>query len=141
MIDLFKKKRLDGIAFGVKEDWSPVFPFSKNGLEEFPEVDSLFSDSLARNQGLGSVSFCSTEYGKIFSLCYERGSGMGRRTNYEAIYLALEEMKIYLKPNFRIAIPFELGCKKSGGSWKIVSAILSELFEESEQKLIICKKD
>ena len=141
LIELFEDKKIDGIAHGVNSNWASSSSTSKILFSQYPELLKSCNQSLLRAQGLGSVSFIKTKNGEIFNLCFEKIQGIGRKTNYEALYLSLEELKIYLKPGYRIAIPFDLGCKSSGGSWRIVISILSELFEESEIKLIICKND
>jgi hypothetical protein len=141
LIELFEEKKIDGIAHGVNSNWSGHSPTSKILLSQYPELLKSCHQSLLRAQGLGSVSFIKTKNGEIFNLCFEKIQGIGRKTNYEAFYLAFEELKIYLKPGYRIGIPFDLGCKTSGGSWNIILTMLIELFEESEIKLIICKND
>ena len=141
IIELFKEKSLDGIVNLVNSEWECNSSYSKRIVSEFPEVLGYCKDGANRGAGLGYTNYLDTKNGQIFNLSFERTISFGRRINYEALYSCLEELKIYLKPNYRIAIPYGLNCKFNGGSWKIVFSMLSELFEESDLRLIICKKD
>jgi len=38
-----------------------------------------------------------------------------------------------------LSLPYNMGCMLGGGSWKIVSAIIDEVFKDSPIDLYICR--
>lgn len=64
----------------------------------------------------------------------------GRKTNYEAIYVALESAAIdCLKNGIKsIAIPAFLASGLAGGSWLIIEAMIKEVFEGLPIEVYIC---
>lgn len=71
---------------------------------------------------------------------YVPGAGI-RQLNYEAFYTATESAhKDILSKNLKtVSVPYNIGCDRAGGSWTVVNAILTDIFEKSPVKLKICK--
>ena len=40
-----------------------------------------------------------------------------------------------------LGLPFNMGCVLGGGSWKIVEAIIADVFSDSKLPLYICQYD
>ncbi len=61
---------------------------------------------------------------------FDYGYDGKRYTNYEAIYRCLE--KVYLiakKKKFTVALPKNMGCDRGGASWKVIYAMIEEIFK------------
>lgn len=92
---------------------------------------------------LGDFSFAKTSDGKIIYNCYSQfkfGGGQ-KHTNYDAMVEALEKIKAHAKEKGvkRIGVPKNMGCVLGGGSWRIVSAILKDVFlDEKDLDVIVC---
>jgi O-acetyl-ADP-ribose deacetylase (regulator of RNase III) len=93
---------------------------------------------------LGTFSSVKTNDGKfVIYNCYSqyRYGREKRHTNYEAVYTGLSS----IEQNARelglttLSLPYNMGCMLGGGSWRIVSAIIDEVFKESPIDLYICR--
>ncbi len=93
---------------------------------------------------LGTFSSVKTNDGKfVIYNCYSqyRYGREQRHTNYEAVYTGLSS----IEQNARelglttLSLPYNMGCMLGGGSWKIVSAIIDEVFKDSPIDLYICR--
>jgi len=92
---------------------------------------------------LGKFSWADLPDGKRgYNLYSQFNLGMEKRqTNYEAMYKGLEAIKMHLTlaPIENVGVPFNMGCKLGGGSWRVVRAILDDIFEQGGINLYICK--
>ncbi len=65
-----------------------------------------------------------------------------RYTNYEAVYNGLSKVNSTFSrlehPFIVLAIPYKMGCNNAGGSWRVVSAMIYDIFEDSNLKVLIC---
>jgi O-acetyl-ADP-ribose deacetylase (regulator of RNase III) len=121
-----------GIALQIKEEYPLAF-----------EADT--EAAKAKKNNLGQFSVASLPNGKkIINIYAQNLFGMEKRQlDYEAFYIAFEELHRLLleaKEKGRIhvlGIPKNIGCFRAGGSWKIVMAMLEEIFLDSPIKLII----
>ncbi len=75
---------------------------------------------------------------------YDFGKSHKLFTNYGALSLGLWNIRKWIEKmgfeNQIIGIPFGLGCGKGGGNWAIVEKLISDVFEKSKIKILICKK-
>ena len=93
---------------------------------------------------LGTFSSVKTNDGKfVIYNCYSQFNygREKRQTNYEAMYTGL----VSIEQNARelglttLSLPYNMGCGLAGGSWRIVSAIIEEVFDDNDIDLFICK--
>lgn len=67
-----------------------------------------------------------------------------QKTDYDALRKAFTELKedyATIFPPINIAIPYKIGCGLAGGDWKVVDAMLQELFGEDENFILyICRR-
>lgn len=141
LLELFKNNKLDGIAHQTNIERVMGAGFAKSVARDFPEALQALQQTKGK---LGEVSSANTKHGVIFNATAQSIKGMGRKTNYEALYSSLEliEFQCYSrKKNFRLGTLHGIGCGLGGGSWKIVEAMLSQIFEESDVQLLICKQN
>lgn len=140
LLELFRQNKLDGIAHQTNIEKAMGKGIALKISQAFPEA----KNSLKMSSGsLGEVSYCQTPHGIIFNVSAQSLSGIGRKTNYEAFYRGMEEVSIMCsnRKGFRLGVPYMIGCGLGGGDWRIISAMLYALFEESSVNLIVCKKD
>lgn len=94
---------------------------------------------------LGHFSWTKTGDGKFHIYnCYSQYEyGRERRhTNYEAIFTGLTDIKAHAESHglTTLSLPHMMGCMLGGGSWRIVAAIIDEIFStDPEMVLYICK--
>lgn len=65
-----------------------------------------------------------------------------RYTSYDALVEGLSAINDGAKSKAKIpvlGVPYNIGCGFAGGSWKIVSGILHDIFDDSPVNLLICK--
>ena len=128
-----------GIALQIKEEYPLAY-----------EADTEAAKA-GKNQ-LGQFSVASLPNGKKIVNVYAQGDfGMDKRQlDYEAFYIAFEELhRLLLEAKEKgrthvLGIPKNIGCFRAGGSWRVVNAMLEEIFLDSPIKLVIVeyvKKD
>lgn len=63
-----------------------------------------------------------------------------RQTDYEAVYKGLSAIRDHaIECNvLRLGLPKNMGCVLGGGSWRVVRAIIDDIFETSPIELFIC---
>lgn|ERR1035437_1538462 len=81
--------------------------------------------------------FCFGLYGQ-----YNYGA-MARFTSYDAIDRGLRKIEAYASENYlsTLGLPKNMGCTRGGGSWRIVRAIIEDVFNGSPIELYICNYD
>ena len=89
---------------------------------------------------LGNCQITNTEYPTIFVANLFGQSDFGtyqRQTNYEAIYVALEKLKMRVK-NEEVTLAFPIGMSSGlgGGNWNIIYTMIVETFKDSNCTLI-----
>jgi O-acetyl-ADP-ribose deacetylase (regulator of RNase III) len=100
---------------------------------------------------LGTFSYAKVDglYGKktVINLYAMQGLGTHKRqTHYEAFYLGMEAIHNQVmdsKKDLVVGVPKFIGCGLAGGSWRVIQAMLEDIFEQSYVKLVIVewKKD
>lgn len=140
LIDLFKSGKIDGIAHQTNVERVMGKGLALTIASNFPEALTVLQESKGL---LGEVSSIQLDQGIIFNATAQSFHGIGRKTNYEAFYncfLLIELLCLKYKNDFILAVPYGIGCGLGGGSWKIIYAILEDIFGESPVTLLICKK-
>ena len=118
--------------------------FAKILREKYPEA---YETDLKTQKGckdkLGTYSCVKARDGiYIYNMYSQYRYGVEKRhTDYEAFFTALNsiEANLFDLDIKTAAIPYKIGCKLGGGSWRIVYAMIEEIFEKSPIKLLICK--
>lgn len=122
-----------GIAARIKEKYPEAY---EADVKHSPRGDE---------RKLGHFSLCRTKDGKqIYNLYGQYNYGYGKRyTNYEAVYTGLTAIKEHAIANNirRLGLPKNMGCRLAGGNWKIIEAMIDEIFECEEIDLYICNYD
>lgn len=92
---------------------------------------------------LGTFSSAVGRDGKIIYNLYGQFNfgNQKRQTHYEAFYRAMEliHTDVRSKNLTTASLPYNIGCGLAGGSWKIVNAIIEEVWLNSPVKLTICR--
>jgi hypothetical protein len=79
----------------------------------------------------------------ILNLVAQDGYGRGmRHLDYEAFYAGLADIHGTLKrfrwtPDPVVGMPYLIGCHRAGGSWKVVKAMIDDIFEASPIRCVI----
>lgn len=120
-----------GIAYAIKN----MFP------------EAYAADTTAYRNGrvnLGDISFCNIEQDngptlQIFNLYGQDLFGReSRKTNYEALYCALEKMKQNIV-NPVVGFPYKMGSDRGGGDFRIVERLIEVAFENYNNDVVIYK--
>lgn len=100
----------------------------------YPEVYEDYRWYLRNNKVLlGDIHYTKIGNDKyIFHLFCQNDYGTDKRyTNYEAMSLCLAEVaNISKERNYRVALPYGLGCGLGGGDWSIVRKIIDNAFRD-----------
>jgi hypothetical protein len=114
---------------------------------KYPEA--ALADREFKNKELGTFSFAKCADGKIVVNLYGQegigndGEPLNRNARYDAIFDALFKLKKAIearspeRKKLRLGIPKNLGCGLAGGAWRIVNAIIEEVFLDSEIEVSI----
>lgn len=121
-----------GIALQIKEEYPVAY-----------EADCEAAKQEKNKLGLFSVATLPNNK-KIVNLYAQNLFGMDKRQlDYEAFYIAMEELhRLLLLAHEKgrthvLGIPKNIGCFRAGGSWRVVYAMLEEIFLDSPIKLVI----
>ena len=114
--------------------------------ERYPEAYETDCKTIAGDRSkLGHFSWVKTNDGKFHIYnCYSqyRYGRESRHTNYEAIYTGLKDIKAHAESSGLkiLSLPEHMGCRLGGGSWRVVLAIIQDIFEnDNNTTLIICR--
>ena len=92
---------------------------------------------------LGTFTIAHAKDGKyIYNLYGQYNFGKQlRQTHYEGFYRAMESIyrDVLSKDLTTASVPYNIGCGLAGGSWRIVEAIIRDIWENSNVKLTICR--
>lgn len=113
--------------------------------KKFPaawEADCKFTEEFTPEEKLGKISVGEVGQGYVINLYGQQSWSMGaRQTDYEALYSALEAARDFLKEKglTSFGLPYKVGSNRGGGDWRIVSAIIEVVFENSGIDVVIYK--
>lgn len=92
---------------------------------------------------LGTFSSAVGSDGKIIYNLYGQFyfGNQKRQTHYEAFYRAMDAIHTDARNKKLItaSLPYNIGCGLANGSWKIVNAIIEEVWQNSPIQLTICR--
>jgi len=121
---------------------------AKRIREKYPEAydADLKSGTKGDSHRLGSYSVAHVlkEDKYIFNLYGQYNYGaMARFTSYDAIDRGLRKIETYAKEHnlSTLGLPRNMGCVRGGGSWRIVRAIIEDIFADNAIELYICNYD
>lgn len=122
-----------GLARQIRNIHPVVYTKYKTACEQMTDIDLL-----------GKVQVISTTPYRIANLFAQRYYGrVGRYTDYSALQQCLTKLKDYmLQHNLNsIGLPEGLGCGLAGGSWDVVSTIITRVFTDTDIHVKIYKKE
>lgn len=92
---------------------------------------------------LGTFSSAIGKDGKIIYNLYGQYNygNQKRQTHYEAFYRAMDSIHsdVRNKKLTTASLPYNIGCGLANGSWRIIEAMIRDIWEDSPIKLTICK--
>ena len=131
--------------------------------EMYPEAYAADTEAAVKKENtLGNLSYADipeatanrhgTNICRIYNLYGQNLFGAGtRRTNYDALYSALESMTKMLRPTEAdkhmfdfcrspvVGFPYKMGSALGGGSWEVVSRLIEVAFDGYSGDVLIVK--
>ena len=114
-----------GVAKAIREKWPEVYVNYKFWCDREDYKANLLGEAQAV-----LISDSPKRYvGNLYAQ-YNYGYNGERYTNYEAFYNAIEQLanQITDVPKATIAFPYKIGCVRGGANWKIIRAMIEEVF-------------
>ena len=114
-----------GVAKAIREKWPEVYVNYKFWCDREDYKANLLGETQAV-----LISDSPKRYiGNLYAQ-YNYGYNGERYTNYEAFYNAIEQLanQITDAPKATIAFPYKIGCVRGGANWKIIRAMIEEVF-------------
>lgn len=112
---------------------------AKQVKEKYPRVFEKYYESFRNNTlDLGTCQVVATTEDRkqfIANLCGQKYFGsIGRFTNYEGIYVALEKLASYCERHNteKVAFPYHMSCDRGGGSWSVIMAMIEDVFKNND---------
>lgn len=111
----------------------------KAKFPEAYEADLKTPSGDENKMGTFSFAVLPSNY-HIYNVYGQFGLGNGRETRYDALYEGLRAVRFHAEQNAltSLGLPKRMGCVLGGGSWRIVRAIVGEVFDASPLNLHIC---
>lgn len=120
-----------GIALQIKNELPAAYDAYKN------------HESLNCGLELSTVSYAEIDHGFIFNLHAQNlyGYDGSRYVNYESIYETLRKTKEIMLENdlISLGVPYKMACDRAGGDWRIIEAMLTVIFENTDIQILIVK--
>lgn len=128
---------------------------AKQIKDKFPYVWQADCIAHKNNKNLlGSYSFGWTDLDSqtcekgVYNLYTQSSIGGGREVNYEAFYNSLSSVKEVLEKEclhsgeeITLGLPYGISCGLAGGSWRIIYAMIEDIFVDSPIKICIVEYD
>lgn len=146
-----------GIALAIKKMYPEAYEIDcisaakkRNNLGEFSAVEIPLIDGVT-NRHRNNIRRIYNLYGQNLGTNHAR---YDRKTNYEALYSALESMADSLRNNKEVdaykhpsdlrrepvvGFPYLMGSALGGGNWNIVQRLIEVAFDRYENDVIIVK--
>ena len=134
-----------GIALSIKE----LFPeaYRADCTAKISKLNTLGRVSYSNIAlGLDGTNRLGTKLSRIYNL-YGQNLGtdytkkFDRKTNYEALYCALEEMACQLRDKDGVepvvGFPYKMGSDRGGGDWNIVERLIESAFKDYDSDVLI----
>ena len=125
-----------GVAKALRDKWPKIYDSYRRIYEDY-----MYGDS---DPVLGKIDVCEIKenlyVANLFGQQdYRQNHQLSKRfTSYGAWERALPKLKAYIEDNGlpeRVYFPYNVGCDRGGGDWRIISAMIEEYFPDA----IICK--
>ena len=118
-----------GVAKAIREKWPEVYVNYKFWCDREEDKANLLGEA----QGVLISDNPRRYVGNLYAQ-YNYGYNGERYTNYEAFYNAIEQLanQIADAPKATIAFPYKIGCVRGGANWKIIRAMIEEVFQDRE---------
>ena len=113
-----------GVAKAIREKWPEVYNKYRYNYEYAIEN---------KHPMLGNVSLCRVNDKQIVINMFSQenyGYDGARYTSYDAFMSCLHLVKNILKTTDTIAFPYKIGCVRGGANWKIIRAMIEEVFQD-----------
>jgi O-acetyl-ADP-ribose deacetylase (regulator of RNase III) len=124
-----------GIARAIREKWPVVY-------EADCKTTLLGDKKKLGTCSIAKIDDASSRIKYVFNLYGQFNYGTNaRQTNYEAFYRGLEFIKNHVtNTNLVIGIPYKIGCRLGGGSWRVCKTMIDDVFNPSAFTVLICRK-
>lgn len=128
-----------GVAKALRDKWPQIYETYRKMYENF-----MFGDKYNDDDLLGKIDVCEIKENlyvvNLFGQRdYRSNHQVSKRfTSYGAWEKALPKLDSYIVDNGlpeRIYFPYNAGCDRGGGDWRIISAMIEEYFPDA----IFCK--
>ena len=115
-----------GVAKAIREKWPEVYEYYKVWCDREKDKANLLGEA----QGILIDDNPNNRYVANLYAQYNYGYNGDRYTNYEAFYNAIKQIanQITDAPKATIAFPYKIGCVRGGANWKIIKAMIEEVF-------------
>lgn len=129
-----------GVAKALRDKWPEIYRSYREDYEEY----IYGGDKYNGNNLLGSINVCKIKENlyvvNLFGQQdYRQNHQLSKRfTSYGAWEKALPKLRNYIDDNElpdNVYFPYNIGCDRGGGDWRIISAMIEEYFPNA----IICK--
>ena len=122
-----------GVAKAIREKWPEVYENYRIKYEECVwckrsplgdiQIVALYDDYCKTNKHQCVVNLFSQE---------NFGYDGKRYTSYDAFWNCLNLLKQTTPPEQTIAFPYKIGCVRGGANWKIICAMIEEVFKDRD---------
>ncbi|MDZ5711347.1 macro domain-containing protein [Jeotgalibacillus haloalkalitolerans] len=123
-----------GISMQIKKEFPDVFRGYQKYVNFHPSAESMLGHNLmiATNQMDINEFDRNSQYKIISNLFGQARIGRSeKQTNEKALKRALIHLKNFAEVNeLSVALPYGIGCGKSGGDWREIEQIIQEVFSD-----------
>jgi O-acetyl-ADP-ribose deacetylase (regulator of RNase III) len=143
-IDIFKLKNSQAIIHQANCHCRMASGIARTIKELYPEAVAVDNATKVGDPAkLGTFTSAVGSDGKIIYNLYGQfnfGTQI-RQTNYEAFYKAMESIHddVRNKKLTTASLPYNIGCGLANGSWRIIDAMIRDIWEYSPVDLVICR--
>ena len=111
----------------------------KNKFPEAYEADLKTPLSDRTKLGTFSLAVLPSNF-HIYNMYGQFNIGPGRNTSYDAFDIGLRSIEEHAVNSglSKIGLPARIGCVLGGGSWRIIHAMIYDIFSPSKLDLFIC---
>lgn len=127
-----------GLALQIAKEWPKVESDYRKYVERISR-DVLVNEGELRRNLLGVCQIVATDKCSIANLFGQYDVGLGRRTDYDALFKSLKALKKQMIDcgKRKLALPVNLGCGLAGGDWSIVQEIIEKIFKDIQIELLL----
>ena len=132
-----------GVAKQIRDKFTYVYDVYKQKCSQTPTRKLLGTSQYVPVTTSEAPAFLG-----VFNLFGQKNFGhkCKRYTDYEALRRSFSKMKNAMdglfemtKKRYTIAVPYLIGCGRSGGEWDVVYDIICDVFSDCRYDILICK--